>query len=141
MYATLQDLIDRYGHDELVQLTDRGDTPAGGVDATVAERALDDARQMVDGCVAGRYQVPLSPVPALIRRITCDLARFYLHADEPTETVRDAYKEAVRLLDRIAGGAMQLQSAGVAAPAGTGSAAAFIAGADGPMFGRRPGGR
>lgn len=140
MYCTLSDLIDRFGRDELVQLTDRAAVPTGDIDAAVVERAIGDAGQLIDGYVAGRYRLPLDPLPDLVRRIACDLARFYLHSNDPTEAVKDAHKEALRLLDRIAGGTVTLQAAGIggtlAAPAGAPTLAAFMPGGDRPMFGR-----
>jgi len=47
-------------------------------------------------------------------------------------------KEAVRLLERIQSGVITLQSAGVTAPAGSGTKAVFVPG-DRVMFGRRGG--
>lgn len=135
-YATLQDLIDRFGEDELVQLTDRAAVPTDAIDAVVVERALDDARRLIDGYVAGRYRLPLDPVPDLVRRIACDLARYYLQSNKPTELVKDSYKEAVRLLEKVAAGAVTLQAAGVEPAAVPGGGATFIAG-EAPMFGRR----
>lgn len=116
-YATLQDLIDRYGEAELIHLTDRADPPAGAVDETVAAKALADADQTINGYTGGRYRVPLAPVPDLIVRLACDLARHYLARDLPSEAVVAAHKEALRTLDRIAAGVVVLQAAGVAAPA------------------------
>lgn len=138
MYATLQDLIDRFGRDELEQLTDRGAPPLGAIDEAVVGRALADAGELVDGYLSGSYRLPLAPVPDMIRRITCDVTRFYLHANQQPDAVKDAYKEAVRLLERIQSGVITLQSAGVTAPAGSGTKAVFVPG-DRVMFGRRGG--
>ncbi|HYH17505.1 MAG TPA: DUF1320 domain-containing protein [Azospirillum sp.] len=135
-YATLQDLIDRFGADELVQLTDRAAVPTEAIDEVVVGRALDDARRLIDGYVGGRYRLPLAPVPDLVRRIACDLARYFLHSNKPTELVKDSYKEAVRLLEKVAAGTVTLQAAGLEAPASTHTGAAFIAG-EAPLFGRR----
>lgn len=138
-YATLQDLIDRFGEDELIQLTDRAMPPSGAIDAGVVERVLGDADQLIDGFVGSRYAVPLNPPPDLVRRIGCDVARFYLFTDQPTETVKDAYKEAVRLLERIQAGALTLQAAGVVSPAAPAvtPGAAFVPATDTPIFGGR----
>ncbi|WP_029009391.1 gp436 family protein [Azospirillum halopraeferens] len=137
-YATLQDLIDRYGSDELVQLTDRAEVPTGAIDEAVVERALDDARRLIDGYAGARYRLPLAPVPDLVRRIACDLARYFLHSNAPTELVKDSHKEALRLLEKVAAGAVVLQAAGAEAPASPYTGAAFIAGGD-RLFGRRGG--
>lgn len=143
MYASLRDLIDRFGEDELIQLTDRAAQATGVIDDTVVDRALGDADQLIDGYLGGRYALPLDPTPELVVKIACDVARFHLHADRPTDTVKEAYKEAVRLLERMQSGTIRLQAAGIAthaAPAGS-DGAVFIPADDAPMFGRFGGGR
>ncbi|MDX9860889.1 MAG: DUF1320 domain-containing protein [Rhodospirillales bacterium] len=119
-YATLQDLIDRFGEDELIQLTDRADPPAGTIDETVAARALADADELIDGYVAGRYRVPLAPIPAMVTRLACDLARFFLHDDLPTDSVKEAHQAALKTLREISAGTVKLQAAGVEAASGSG---------------------
>src|SRR6185437_2202042 len=42
-YCVLQDLIDRFGNELLVQLTDRSNIPATTIDETVVDRAIGDA--------------------------------------------------------------------------------------------------
>lgn len=116
-YATLQDLIDRFGEEELIQLTDRADPPAEAVDATTVERALADAGHLIDGYVAGRYALPMDPVPDLVKRLACDLARYLLHTHAATEVVKDNHRDALRALADIAAGRITLQAAGISAPA------------------------
>ena len=47
-YATVQDMIDRFGEAELIQLTD---LELLAVQASKAQRALDDAQALADGYV------------------------------------------------------------------------------------------
>ena len=105
-YATQQDLIDRFGETELVQLSNR----AGGatVDATVVDRALADADAEIDSYLAARYTLPLSPVPEVVARLAADMARFYLFDDRATEQVSKRYDNAVKLLRSIASGAASI---------------------------------
>jgi len=105
-YATQQDLIDRFGETELVQLSNR----AGGatVDATVVDRALADADAEIDSYLAARYTLPLSPVPEVVARLAADMARFYLYDDRATEQVSKRYDNAVKLLKSIAAGAVSI---------------------------------
>jgi phage gp36-like protein len=110
-YAVLQDLIDRYGSSEMTQLTDR--TGAGTPDAQVCARALQDATDMIDGYVAGRYSVPLNPVPGNVSRICSDIARFYLWKDQASEAVMALYKSAMAVLAGIQSGAITLESSSV----------------------------
>lgn len=126
-YATLQDLIDRYGEDELIQLSDRAEPPAGAIDPAIVSKALTDATELVDGYVAGRYRVPLSPVPGMIQRLVCDIARFFLHDDRSTEAVKDAYQAALKALRDISAGVITLQAAGIQAASGETSSVVMTA--------------
>lgn len=122
MYCTVQDLIDRYGEDELIQLTDRADPPAGVVDAGVAEKAIADAGELIDAHLAARYTLPLATVPELLRRLACQIARYLLHDDAAPEEVRERYKDAERLLRDIGAGRVRLQADGAEPTASAGIA-------------------
>lgn len=86
-YATRQDLADRYGEDEVAQR--ESVLPAGAVD-----RALGDADAEIDGYLAGRYSVPVSPVPARLTAIAAQIARYGLLGDAATEVARKGYEDA-----------------------------------------------
>ncbi len=105
-YATQQDLVDRFGNDELIQLTDRDNT--GAIDAMVVSRALGDADAEINGYLAAQYTLPLASVPAVLVRLACDIARYQLSADRVTESVRDRYKDAVAFLKSLSKGEAQL---------------------------------
>lgn len=118
-YAVQQDLIDRFGADELVQLTDRANPPTGQIDTTVVARALTDADEMVNSYVAKRYDLPLASVPGLVKRLACDTARYFLHGQSATEQVVKAHDQAIEQLKDIAAGRAVLDIAGAEpAPAG-----------------------
>jgi len=105
-YATQQDLVDRFGSDELIQLTDRANI--GSIDSTVVSRALGDADAEINGYLAAQYSLPLPSVPAVLVRLACDIARYQLSADRVTESVRDRYKDAVVFLKSLSKGEAQL---------------------------------
>ncbi|MEG2173141.1 MAG: DUF1320 domain-containing protein [Desulfovibrionaceae bacterium] len=113
MYATQGDMIARFGEEQLVQLTDRAHPPTDVIDKAVLEAALIDAAEVVDSYVAGRYQVPLSPVPAPVRRWCADMSVYYLHRKGVPEHIRKAYEDALAALKDVAKGTIQLQAAGV----------------------------
>lgn len=113
-YASQDDLTQRFGEAELVQLTDPMGT--GVADAAVIAVALTDADQVVNGYVAARYAVPLAPVPDLVRRWACDLARYFLHSAAAPELVEKNYLAALAGLKDVAKGMVRLEAAGVAAP-------------------------
>ncbi|SDH91923.1 DUF1320 domain-containing protein, partial [Roseospirillum parvum] len=68
-YATQADLEQRFGAQEIADLAYREEGDALGP-------ALADATALIDGYLRGRYALPLSPVPALVTALACDLARF-----------------------------------------------------------------
>ena len=119
IYATVQDMVNRFGEQELIQLTD---PELQAVNATKAERALEDAQAFADSFVARVYRLPLTgcskpaPVPGnpgavelvappQITRVVCDVARYYLYSDlAPEHEVYLRYKAAERELTQIAEG-------------------------------------
>jgi len=105
-YAVQQDLIDRFGQTELLDLTDRNNT--GSIDATVVSRALTDADGEINGYLTGRYTLPLSTVPGVIKRLACDMARYYLFDIKATDQVLQRYKDAIKFLQSIAAGTASL---------------------------------
>jgi len=111
-YATQADLIARFGTEELVQLTDRSN--AGAIDAAVVATALADADGIINPYLAGRYAVPVSPVPSMLTQVASDLARFRLWKDRPTERVRTAYEDAIKLLEALSKGMAVLPGAAAA---------------------------
>lgn len=130
-YAAQQDLIDRFGSAELVQLTDKVNRPASTIDATPIDRALTDAAALIDGYVAKLYRLPLAVVPPVLTKNACDIARYYLHgkAAEKDDPVSRAYAEAIGWLKDVSKGVVTLEAEGVAAPqAGGGSVKASAPG-------------
>lgn len=117
MYATLQNMLDRFGQAELQQLTDIGEVASGGVDEEVLDRALTDAAAEINGYLAARYVLPLASTPTLLVGIATDIARYRLYRDAVTETVEKRYKAAVKMLENIAAGKISLGLDASAAPA------------------------
>ena len=122
-YATQADLVERFGADELVQLTNR----LGGqsIDAVVLGRALADADAEIDGYLATRYTLPLASTPAVLVRLSADLARYQLCRDKVPDSVRQRYVDGVAVLKRLATGEVQL--AGIAAVPAAGGAGNAVA--------------
>ena len=114
-YATKQDLIDRFGLLELVQLTDKVNKPVSTVDDVPVERALTDATALIDTYVGKAAQLPLSVVPPYLAKVACDLARYYLHgkAAEKEGPVATAYAEAMTWLKDVSKGLVSLDTEGV----------------------------
>lgn len=119
-YATVQDMVDRFGELELIQLT--AGAGADAVNADKAERALADAQAFVDGFVGAVYRLPLAgcvkpapsvddptatelvPPPQLVRA-ACDVARYYLYDQvAPDHEVYVRFQAAQKNLQAIADG-------------------------------------
>lgn len=131
-YATPQALLDRYSAAELAQLSDRSagrlvtadllaatvagdDRSAWSADENAAaddalaliNQVLADANAAIDGYL-GRYSLPLAVVPRSLTRAACEIARFYLYDDAPTEHVTELYQSTVKWLGEIARGNIDL---------------------------------
>lgn len=92
---TRQDLIDRFGEDELVVLTDR--EGRGVIDDEVLNRAIEDAEAETAAYIQAAGLVLPSPPKVLVVKV-CDIARYYLHDNGETQVVLDRYKQAIAWL-------------------------------------------
>lgn len=132
-YATRQEMIDRFGEEELTQLTDQLDL--GAIDDVRLGKALADADDEINTYLASRYTLPLTAVPTVLKRVAADIARYYLYDDRATEQVTKRHSDALRWLREVANGSASLgpDVAGVEVDAASG--AVEFAGAT-PVFGR-----
>ena len=119
-YATVQDMIARFGEPEMIQLTDP-DAQAAVQPARI-ELKLQDAHALADGYLGRVYALPLAGCakptgvgavehvpPPQLTRIVCDVARYYLYDDlAPESEVYRRYKQATTELQAIADGKAQL---------------------------------
>lgn len=131
-YCTRDDMISRYGQEELVQLTDR--SRIGAVDDTELSAKIADAGAEIDGYVGTRYTLPLSPVPLALVRVACSIAWFHLHRFERPDYVKDEYKNAVRFLEAVSAGKVSLGADAAGAQPAAASGADMEGG--GRVFGR-----
>ncbi|RIV82953.1 DUF1320 domain-containing protein [Aurantiacibacter xanthus] len=112
-YATQAILADRFDTRMLIELTDRGEVPAGAIDAEVVTRALIDADAVIDGYLAGKYRLPLAEVPPMLVDLASSIAIYKLHRYEPDAKIVKDYEQAMRTLRDIASGAVRLPLEGV----------------------------
>ncbi|UDF29833.1 UNVERIFIED_ORG: DUF1320 domain-containing protein [Roseateles sp. XES5] len=123
-YATQQDMVDRFGELELVQLTDRVNVPVSTIDAVVVARALGDASAKIDTYLTKAVKLPLPTVPDVLVKTAADIARYYLHgkAADKDSPVTAAYNDALAWLRDVSRGLVELSVGGeTPAPAGGGS--------------------
>lgn len=115
-YSTQTDIEEQVSQAELIELTD--DTGAGTVDISAAARAIADADAEIDGYCGARYTVPFSPAPAMIRKLSVDIAVYNLFSRRSNlkipEDRQKRYDNAVRFLRDVSRGLISL---GADAPA------------------------
>ena len=100
-YCTRQDMIDRFGEQELISLTDRNDT--GDINDTVLDQAIADASAEIEGYLV-KYPLPLAVVPRVLVRANCDIARYFLYDDAVPEQVQTRYESIIRYLLEVSKG-------------------------------------
>lgn len=107
---TLQDLIDRFGSDELAKLTDRQNYQV--IDEAIIARAINDACSEMATYLhpAGLISInrlgnmtylPTTKPPQALVLKTCDIARYYLYENGTTEIVEKRYDDAIKWLDKV----------------------------------------
>lgn len=106
-YCILADLQSRFGDAELLRIADRDRDDE--VDTAVVDIALADATSEIDAYISTRYTVPMNPVPAILKRICADIARYRLYDENPLEEVESRYKQAITTLRDIANGRASLK--------------------------------
>ena len=108
-YASVADMVARFGDLEVIELTDR--SHSGQIDEAVAKTALEDATAEIDAYL-GRFRRPFYDVPPILKRLCCDIARYRLSAvglTGITDEIRNRYKiDVLDLLRALAKGDVQL---------------------------------
>ena len=107
-YATLADLNIAFGSDTILDLTDRnGD---GAADVAFVNAVLADTDGIINGYLAsaGYEASGMATVPPQIKAWAVDIAYYRLHSTDTTEHASSRYKEAIRVLERIADGKQKI---------------------------------
>ena len=116
-YATEEEFIEAFGVELTIELTNLEDPEAETVDSTVMDRGLTRATSLINGYLSGRYALPLATVPELLKSLCLDIARYNLGIYAKEDDVRMRYDDAVRQLQQIANGTLNLGLAAVDTPA------------------------
>lgn len=106
MYATTDDMIKRFGTAELQALTNPEGTD---IDQSAVETALNDANELINAYVAAKHALPLTVVPASLKRISCELARYFLYREVKPEELEKSYEKNLAFLKDIARGVVILE--------------------------------
>lgn len=150
-YALATELLTRFDAAEIAQRVDRGVprlvtaelmtamAAAGDLSAftapeiaranaalAVVQRALTDADDTINGYISARYTLPLAPVPAVLARVACELARFYLYDDQVTDLIKDRHAANMKWLAEVSKGTVSLGADAVSGVQPTSSAGAEL---------------
>jgi phage gp36-like protein len=112
-YTSQDELTKRYGTPMLLDLTDRASPPAGTIDSDVVTEALVNADAAIDGYLLGRYILPLSTTPPLLKDLAQAIAIYKLHRNSVPDMTASDYASALATLKLIASGTVRLNVAGV----------------------------
>ena len=117
-YSTKADILAMIDEAEVIQATD--DTGAGVVDDERVTAAIEAADSEIDGYLGGRYTLPLSTVPAVLKTFSVDMAIYHMLSRRlgAPEHRKDRYKNAVAFFKSVAKGEVKL---GADDPDGTGT--------------------
>lgn len=121
MYATRADIDNLYGEDTLYSVAGDGN---GGVDTARVDHALADATDEVEMSLRGRYALPLSPIPPIVRRWVIDIALALVPSSGAagSDLIAERAKAARQSLKDVRSGGLvlDLPTADPAAPGGAG---------------------
>ena len=116
MYATKDDLLDRFGEDELYITFDR--VGGGVLDQAAIDQALGDADEEINAYLAARYSLPLTSTPQVLVRLAGQIAMYHGSIGTAmTDEKRRRYEDAVRMLTKISRGDVSLGLAAAEEPA------------------------
>ena len=119
MHLSPEELLAFMTGKSVAQLTN-DDPKAEKADMAKVQEAVRAAEELADGYLRGRYALPLSTVPTLLRDVVRTIARFKLYERRPEskmpDTVLETYKAAVKTLEQIRSGRITLGVAATAEP-------------------------
>jgi len=108
-YCDISDLVEQYGGEIIVIKTDKINKPASIIDPIIAGRAIADACAEIDLYLHSRYKLPLTKIPAIIKRLACTLAFANLNLEEKADhPAHERAKEARSTLRSIASSALSI---------------------------------
>lgn len=110
MYASQEDMINAFGEEEVIALTNLEDL-GNAIDSTRLNAALDYAEGEIDSRLGARFTLPLLSVPLILRNKALDIARYQLEHGKPREDVVRRYEDAIKWLDQVVAGKVSLGDA------------------------------
>lgn len=110
-YCTRADIGSAIPEITLIQLSN-DDPAAEQPNENVIGDGVRQAEEWVEGYLRGRYNLPLDPVPTVLRDAVVYLARHWLYQRRPEgvlpDAVKDSRKDTIKLLESIRDGVVTL---------------------------------
>lgn len=111
MYCNVDDIKFLCPDADLIQLTN-DDPTATTINTSNVNGAITNASELIDGFLRGRYNLPLPTASKIITKIAVDISIYELYrrrvSGNMPEQVAEAYKNAMKLLDKIQNGSVSL---------------------------------
>lgn len=122
-YCSVSDIKNELGNDTLTYcLYDPETIDFSDLDAKI-QSVIDKTDGIIDGFLEGRYTLPLSFTPRLLKPLSMDICKYHILAkrglDEKNssdKSVIEQHKMAMRILEKIATGLITLKPSSVPAP-------------------------
>ncbi|EGN1598370.1 DUF1320 domain-containing protein [Salmonella enterica] len=102
LYASAQDMRDRYDNLDTLLFQPGSDTP----NEKKLTQALNDAGALADSYLSAKYALPLAVVPLVLVQHCCAIAFYYLCDQQATDQARDRYREALTWLREVKSGSI-----------------------------------
>ena len=103
-YCDYPDILGAMDEEDVIAYTNDGD--GDSVNMARVDQAVAGATALIDSHLGRRYGLPLNPIPEVIRDLAVDIAVYKIagRKSDPGEEWRLKYKDAVRMLERMADG-------------------------------------
>jgi len=97
MYSTIEDLINMFGENEIIEISSVPNVD--GLNEEKCYRCLEQATAEIDSYIGMKVAVPLvNYIPDVINRICCNIARYRLYDDKKTPNVQKEYDNEIAFL-------------------------------------------
>ena len=99
MYCTKDDILNRLTEDEVIELSSETNT----INESIINECINDADREIDLFLANHYEVPLTAIPEIIKRISCELTIVNLNKRRNVidEEVDKRYEYVTNLLSKL----------------------------------------
>jgi phage gp36-like protein len=107
-YVTLQQMIDRFGEQEMIELTNLHSPDNTAINIAAFNAAMLDAESEMNSYIGIAASLPLASVPVVLNGKAADVTRYYLDTIDPRADVRQRYEDAIEWLKMLANGQVSI---------------------------------